>query len=192
LGEGDWWDDLQIFWDDFSKDGRLRDLSDDTRPRPADRHRLAGVLATLGPSEETTIPFVIAWSFPNVKDYFDVVPKQREAFFGTTTPRASRTPGPPPIISSETCGPRTLDPPFSRRSLFFDAAALRPRRPLEPDVDHPDDDLPVARGQGFFGFEGCDDRSGCCPLNCAHVWNYEQSLAFLFRASSARCARPIS
>jgi hypothetical protein len=21
---------------------------------------------------------------------------------------------------------------------------------------------------------------GCCPLNCAHVWNYAQSLAFLF------------
>jgi len=34
----------------------------------------------------------------------------------------------------------------------------------------------------YFGFEGCGDQSGCCPLNCAHVWNYAQSLAFLFPA----------
>ena len=35
-------------------------------------------------------------------------------------------------------------------------------------------------GGQFFGFEGCNDKGGCCPLNCGHVWNYEQSLAFLF------------
>ena len=32
----------------------------------------------------------------------------------------------------------------------------------------------------FFGYEGCDDSLGCCPLNCSHVSNYAQSLAFLF------------
>jgi len=46
-------------------------------------------------------------------------------------------------------------------------------------------------GQGrFFGFEGCNGASanwiskvgGCCPLNCTHVWNYEQSLAYLYPA----------
>jgi uncharacterized protein (DUF608 family) len=32
----------------------------------------------------------------------------------------------------------------------------------------------------FFGFEGVSDKGGCCPMNCTHVWNYEQTLAFLF------------
>ena len=32
----------------------------------------------------------------------------------------------------------------------------------------------------FHAFEGCGDDSGCCPMNCTHVWNYEQALAFLF------------
>ena len=32
----------------------------------------------------------------------------------------------------------------------------------------------------FFGWEGCFDHSGCCEGNCTHVWNYEQTLAFLF------------
>jgi len=29
----------------------------------------------------------------------------------------------------------------------------------------------------FAGFEG---SGGCCPMNCSHVWGYEQTLAFLF------------
>jgi uncharacterized protein (DUF608 family) len=36
------------------------------------------------------------------------------------------------------------------------------------------------KGRQFFAFEGCGDNSGCCPMNCTHVWNYEQALAHLF------------
>jgi len=32
----------------------------------------------------------------------------------------------------------------------------------------------------FYGFEGCNADSGCCPMNCNHVWNYEQALAKLW------------
>jgi hypothetical protein len=32
----------------------------------------------------------------------------------------------------------------------------------------------------FYGFEGVADEGGCCPLNCTHVWNYEQALAYLY------------
>jgi hypothetical protein len=42
----------------------------------------------------------------------------------------------------------------------------------------------------LFAFEGCNGAStggwtgtgGCCPMNCAHVWAYEMSLAALFPA----------
>ena len=34
----------------------------------------------------------------------------------------------------------------------------------------------------FHGFEGCNDNVGCCPMNCTHVWNYEQALAYLYPA----------
>jgi uncharacterized protein (DUF608 family) len=32
----------------------------------------------------------------------------------------------------------------------------------------------------FFGWEGCGNHKGCCHGSCTHVWNYEQSLAFLY------------
>lgn len=33
----------------------------------------------------------------------------------------------------------------------------------------------------FYGFEGCNyEGGGCCPMNCNHVWNYEQSVAHLW------------
>ncbi len=32
----------------------------------------------------------------------------------------------------------------------------------------------------FYAWEGCGDKDGCCWGSCTHVWNYEQSMAFLF------------
>lgn len=38
-----------------------------------------------------------------------------------------------------------------------------------------------ATGQ-FYAYEGCNPDSGCCPMNCTHVWMYEQALAALYPA----------
>ena len=29
-------------------------------------------------------------------------------------------------------------------------------------------------------FEGCGRRAGCCPMNCTHVYNYAQTMAYLY------------
>jgi len=43
----------------------------------------------------------------------------------------------------------------------------------------------------FHGFEGVDDKLGCCFGNCTHVWNYETSTAHIF-PSFARSLRKAS
>jgi hypothetical protein len=64
--------------DDFSADGRLKD-SGEAGPSPDGRTDIGtlGLSVTLGPEEEAALPFVLSWNFPNVLNYFDVVPKQR-------------------------------------------------------------------------------------------------------------------
>jgi len=34
----------------------------------------------------------------------------------------------------------------------------------------------------LYGFEGCNETSGCCEGSCTHVWNYAQALPYLFPA----------
>jgi non-lysosomal glucosylceramidase len=38
----------------------------------------------------------------------------------------------------------------------------------------------ISKEGNFFGWEGSCDHHGCCWGSCTHVWNYEQSTAFLF------------
>ena len=79
---GDWWDDLQIFWDDLAADGRLKDLAEvsPSADKQTDIGTL-GLVATIGPGEEAVLPFIVSWDFPNFLDYFDVVPEQRGRMF---------------------------------------------------------------------------------------------------------------
>lgn len=179
---GEWWDDLQIFWDDFSDDGRLSDF-DAEDPSPDGRTDVGslGLMATIRPDGEVVLPFVISWHFPNLVNYFDVVREQRgriyhpyyarkfrdawqvaEYLFQNLDRLEQKTRHFREIFFSSSLPPYVLDAISSQASIIRTPTCLW---------------LDDGR---FFAFEGCSDRSGCCPLNCAHVWNYAQTLAFLF------------
>jgi non-lysosomal glucosylceramidase len=179
---GEWFDDLQIFWDDFSDDGRLKD-SADVSPSPDKRSDLGtlGLRVALGPGEEATLPFILSWHFPNVLNYFDIVPEQRGRIFRnhyaelfhdawdageylqTNLERLEKD----SRAFHDAFFASTL-PPYVLDAASSQAAIIRTTTGLWLEDGR------------YFGFEGCGDQAGCCPLNCAHVWNYEQSLAFLF------------
>jgi len=179
---GDWWDDLQIFWDDFSADGKLKDL-DEKSPSPDKRTDIGtlGLMATIEPFGEVTLPFILSWNFPNFVDYFDIVREQRGKMFrnhyaerfADAWSAAEYLFQNLPQLEKETRAfhdvfySATL-PPYALDALSSQAAITRTTTCF------------WLEGGKFFGFEGSNDKSGCCPLNCGHVWNYEQSLAFLY------------
>ena len=179
---GDWWDDLQIFWDDFRDDGRLADLAADD-PSPDNRTDVGtlGLVATLAPFEEVELPFILSWNFPNVLNYFDIIRERRGSLlknhyaerFADAWAAAEHLAANLEPLERETRRFRdaffesTL-PPYVLEAVSSQASIIRTPACL------------WLEGGAFFGFEGCNDSSGCCALNCGHVWNYEQSLAFLF------------
>jgi non-lysosomal glucosylceramidase len=179
---GDWWDDLQIFWDDFTDDGRLKDLAE-VSPSPDKQTDVGtlGLVATIGPGEEVTLPFILSWHFPNVLNYFDIVPEQRGKIFKNHYAERFKDSWEAAEYLQANLARLEKDsrafrdaffastlPPYVLDAVSSQAAIIRTTTGL------------WLEGGKYFGFEGCGDQSGCCPLNCAHVWNYEQSLAFLF------------
>lgn len=181
---GEWWDDLQIFWDDLADDGRLKDV-DEESPSPEGRTDVGslGLRASLEPFQEVQLPFFLAWNFPTILNDFDIVREQRGGLLRNHYARRF-----PDAWAAAEYLASNLDR-LERETRLFQEAFFGTTLP--PYVlDAVSSQMSTIRTTTcfwledgkFFGFEGCHDRRGCCPLNCAHVWNYAQSLAFLFPA----------
>jgi non-lysosomal glucosylceramidase len=177
-----WWDDLQNFWDDFSSDGLLPGQPEaDASPDGQTDVGSLGLRVRLAPGETAMLPFVLGWSFPNLTNTWnreEAVKGQRLGnYYATQWPDAwsaatdalnrrealeSATQRFHETLFQSTLPAEVLDAVSSQMSILRTTTCLR-----------------TSDGR-FHGFEGCNDTSGCCPMNCTHVWNYEQALAFLF------------
>jgi uncharacterized protein (DUF608 family) len=181
---GGWFDDLQNFWDDFRDDGRLpSDPATDPTPDGESDVGTLGLRARLAPGESAALPFVLAWHFPNLTNYWNSEPAVRGKRLGNYyTARFSdawdagraclddlpaleaRSRAYVEELWASTLPPAVLDAVSSQASIIRTTTCLQ------------------TEDGRFHGFEGCNDNAGCCPMNCTHVWNYEQTVAYLFPA----------
>jgi uncharacterized protein (DUF608 family) len=185
-----WWDGLRDFWDDFAADGRLETESVYKAKAPQGKTdlRVASLClsADLAPGAERTFTFFLSWCFPNrVANWDEDVP-------------VLPAPGGRPIIrnwyakrfpdawAAGSHLARRLARLESLSRAFTDA--LYGGTLPDVVVDAAASNITVLRSTScfrletgdFLGFEGCFDDRGCCDGNCTHVWNYAQTLAFLF------------
>ncbi len=200
---GGGWDGLQDFWDDFYADGRLEAESIYTQrdvefPLPGRIGSLA-IHHEIEAQAEVIFEFVVAWSFPHrvncwtTRMYDDVVRANCEAL--NNCPPSGQ---PYPMIDNYYAKrfpnawlagtyllqhlPRLELLTNEFRRAFFQSTL--PRYVLEAVSAN----ITVLRSNTCFriadgtllAFEGCFDDSGCCEGNCTHVWNYAQTVAFLF------------
>jgi non-lysosomal glucosylceramidase len=179
---GDWWDSFQKWYDEFAANGQVNDAES---PKPSEDGR--SNYATLAPrmrllpGESKTVTFLLAWYFPVRENYWndekEVKRQKLRNYYGTRFKSAwevgSHTASRLKELEDKT---RAFDEVFYSTSLpgyvleavSSQAAIIRTNTCM------------LLEGKQFFAFEGCDDNAGCCPMNCAHVWNYEQALAFLY------------
>lgn len=188
----EWFDDLRNFWRTFIEGKKLREESSiDPSPEGKTNTASLGARFELSPGEDYEILFLISWYFPNIliyKDWNPILPGMQKVdltdrqliyqnyytnFFNNSYEVASYT------IDN-------FDYLYSKTKEFHDILfnSSIPRYVTEIISSQ----LSIIRSNTcfmtkeglFFGFEGCFDNDGCCPMNCTHVWNYAQGIAFLY------------
>lgn len=166
-----WGDSILDFWDEFSSTGQ-------TTPRQdGNQNKLLSSLArkiTLAPGQSGEIRFLIAWRFPNRKGWSKTVVGNHYAErFPTSLAAADYV-----LAHWDSLTRRTLDfvrafcasplPEAVKEAALFNSSTLRTQTCFQTPDGH------------FFGWEGIHDLAGSCAGTCTHVWNYEQTAAFLF------------
>ena len=194
--EGAWWDGLQDFWNDFSDDGELtpgRELpgkGNSLHKSPISVASLC-VKKEILPGKQAEFEFIISWYHPNrVKSWNQdsacgcgscgCEPESNASLIRNYYAKFG------PSLKAAEYLIHNL-PELERLSRSF-AGALTGGSMPEYALDAVSANITVIRSSTcfmvedgrFFGWEGCFDSAGCCDGNCTHVWNYTQTLAYLF------------
>ncbi|GIZ09698.1 GH116 family glycosyl-hydrolase [Flavobacterium sp. UMI-01] len=174
------WDKKRLdFWDDFSADGVLEPRVNEKSDAPMGS---LAVKTTLKAGEEKTFRFLISWHFPNrqtwdkpgfqkmfkatVGNYYTMKYTDSWEVITKTLPRLEELETKTKTFVNALV---TSDIPFEiKESALFNLAHLRTQLAFR-----------IKSGQ-LFGWEGLFDDFGSCFGSCTHVWNYEQTTAFLF------------
>jgi len=178
------WDDIQSFWDDFRTDGILEDNGpEDPSPDNYSDVGSLGLKVRLKPGESAELPFILAWHFPNRENHWDrdeaccgkIIRNWYATQFEDAWDAAAYTIKNLNRLQAETRKFHKTLFESALPAIVLDAASAN------MSIMRTNTCLRAEDGR-FYAFEGCNEDSGCCPLNCTHVWNYEQAVAHLFPA----------
>lgn len=183
-----WFDDQSLFWNDFVDDGKLeRPFEEGPTPDNRTDTGCLGLRSTLKPGESQIFPFILAWHFPNRENNWNgekevkgkILKNYYATLFGDAWAAAAYT-----LQNLERLERESREfqealfnsslPPIVLDAVSSQAAIIKTNVCFRTEDGN------------FYGFEGTSDNAGCCPLNCTHVWNYEQALAHLFPALERR------
>ena len=187
--EGGWFEGFQEYWNDFSSDGMLSDVTvEHSKPSlisiSTPKVGSIAVNENIKSGGHATFEFIISWYFPNrpndweIDEYFDlkelkVVKNYYATQFQSSIDAAEYT-----IKNIDRLEKSSRD--FSR--------ALHDSTLPDYVIDALSSNITVLRSPTcfriedgtFLGWEGSRDERGFCPGTCTHVWNYAQTVAFLF------------
>jgi uncharacterized protein (DUF608 family) len=186
--EGAWLDGLQDFWNDFTEDGELSPgrklfgLGNDVVSLSAPMGSLC-IKKELAPGESAGFCFIISWYQPNRPHTWGAFPEREPRGIGSLRNYYAKA-GPP--LESAAYFMRNMSRLEAESRKFV--KALKDSTLPEQVIDAVQATITVIRSPTcfrvedgtFFAWEGCNDSSGACDGNCTHVWNYAQTLAFLF------------
>ncbi len=170
------WSDILALWRAFSTSG---DVSAAGKAGPSEKGRTWNtaitVPLTLAPGQSVTVPFIWAWHFPNHYVWWDnregqpKIGRMYSNWFSDASKAAEYVADNYRRLSGDT---EKFRDTFYKTTLpwwMLDRISAQDSTLVSTVTMWLEDGT-------FAGFEG----AGCCPMNCAHVWNYEQQMAHLF------------
>jgi non-lysosomal glucosylceramidase len=186
---GQWFDDLNLFWREFAQAGRLPRRHYDA-PRlnknmfDQPEHGTLAARITVAPGEARRVRFAIAWHFPVGQVYW-----RPEAVDGRTGTWRNY------YASQWADSSAVLAEAFARwdelRGATFAFRDTLFGTTLPTDiVDAVQGTMSILRtgtvirldNGEFWAWEGQFTNEGSCEGSCTHVWNYQQTLPYLFPA----------
>jgi len=191
--QGLFFDGVQDFWDDFCSDGRLErepSIAPETsilskgRSKSSLKISSLAIYQDLRPGETKQFEFFLTWYFPNRVKSWD-----EDSYSGQSNPPMVRNYYGKLFTDAWGVGKYLIEniQRLEKGSRDFHCALFNSTLP-DFVIDAIASNITVIRSPTcfrledgtFLGYEGCNDTKGCCPGNCTHVWNYAQTLAFLF------------
>jgi uncharacterized protein (DUF608 family) len=169
------WDDFGEFAQQFAAEGRFRSRRQPASPPGRTWNGALAVPFSLAPGEEKSVVFALTWHFPNHYAEYDKnlasyrLGNMYSNWFGDSLEVGRYLAGNLDRLVEET---RRFRDTFYDSNLpywFLDCISSQISTLRSQTCMWIEDGT-------FAAFEGC----GCCPMNCTHVWNYEQALAQLF------------
>ncbi len=163
------WADARSLLDDFARTGSLGASASGPSEKGTTWNAALGSAFELAPGERTDVGFAILWYFPGRLG----VGNMYENWFTSGIDIATR------LLNA---GRLSEDTVLFHDTLFDTTLPYYVVERLSSQMSSPCTQLCMwLKDNSFFGFEGLNaDGTGCCPMNCNHVWNYEQTLARLF------------
>ncbi|MGE5557315.1 MAG: GH116 family glycosyl-hydrolase [Bacillota bacterium] len=182
-----WFYSLSTFWREFSAPGRLKNRVYE-KPGQKNEEDHASIAAHLDvePGKTAKARFVIAWHFPNCRNYWNPPEKcgcgkeyTWKNYYATLFPDAKSS-----AVYALTNWDRLYrDTLLFKETLFKSSLPQVCLEAVSANISILKTPTCLRLTDGsFYGFEGCGGDSGCCEGSCTHVWNYAYALPFLFPA----------
>ncbi|MCX6345052.1 MAG: GH116 family glycosyl-hydrolase, partial [Armatimonadetes bacterium] len=185
--EGAWFDQLEVYWRDMIKPGKLlnRDVHKDKAG--ANRQGMIAAHFELAPGESKNTRFLITWNFPNCENYWNSNAcdcaekcniKETWKNYYATIWKDSKESAKYAFKSWERLFSETL---LFKNALFESDIPIAALDAVSANISILKTPTVLRLEDGaFYAWEGCLSSSGCCEGSCTHVWNYAQALPFLF------------
>lgn len=199
--QGEWTDGAEDFWDDFIRDGRLNfegkqpplgcewaKKSDYAFLHFSDSVGSLCIEEEIPPEETKEFNFILTWSFPYRPSIWADLDKHKKAINEGTCPVIKNYYAIkfPDAVSAGQYMIHEQERLYTLSRKFSDAfySTTLPGYVLEAAANN----ITVLRSPtcfriengSFLGWEGVENDLGCGAGNCSHVWNYAQTVAFLF------------